>query len=143
MAARAAGPSFLQRRLEDVAWGDYDVVGFTSYCAQTAASLAMARLVKERHAGVRVVVGGPNWRGVMGRELHRRFPFIDLVVDGEADTSFPALVEWLGGRGGRTLGEISGVVYRKGGGRAPLRPPSRSWSWMRCPFRTIRTTSPR
>ena len=104
MAARSAVPSFLQRRLEDVAWGDYDVVGFTSYCAQTAASLAVARLVKERYPGIRVVVGGPNWRGVMGRELHRRFPFVDLVVDGEADTSFPALVEWLGGRGGRTLG---------------------------------------
>ena len=115
---------YLDHCMQSVPWGDYDVVGFTSTFEQNLASLALAKRVKAAHPDVAIAFGGANWEGEMGRELHRRFPFIDYVCCGEADESFPALVQALGD-GGRGLGSIRGIVYRQGGrsratGSAPL-----------------------
>ena len=47
--------------------------------------------------GTAIAFGGANWEGEMGQELHRSFPFVDIVCSGEADESFPArAVEPLG-----------------------------------------------
>ena len=64
----------------------YAVVGFTSTFEQNIASLALARRLK---AAIRLAIafGGANWEAVMGRELHRAFPFVDYVCSGEADLS--------------------------------------------------------
>ena len=56
------------------------------------ASLCLARLLKERFPHLRIAFGGANCETVMGEELHRQYPFIDFVVSGEADCSFPALM---------------------------------------------------
>jgi ribosomal peptide maturation radical SAM protein 1 len=116
---RAAVPGFLRDALADLSWHDYAIVGFTSYVTQTVASLALARLVKTSHPTVTTVLGGANCRGRPGLELHRRFPFLDYVVSGEADRSFPELVRCLreGDRAG--MERIPGLVYRgRDGSRA-------------------------
>jgi ribosomal peptide maturation radical SAM protein 1 len=107
------GP-YLEHCMSTVPWDSYDVVGFTSTFEQNLASLALARRVKAAHPDVAIAFGGANWEGEMGRELHRRFPFVDFVCSGEADDSFPSLVRSLAG-GGPKLSAIKGIVYRERG----------------------------
>jgi ribosomal peptide maturation radical SAM protein 1 len=111
--ARAAVPRFLHRCLDSVRWEDYSLVGFTSTFEQTFASLSLARLIKERHPEIRIILGGANCEGVMGEELHRQFPFVDYVANGEADHSFPSLVRAL--REGREPSDIKGIIWRRNG----------------------------
>jgi ribosomal peptide maturation radical SAM protein 1 len=111
-------PRFLDRIMTEQAWSDCDVVGFSSFCGQDLASLSLARRIKEHHPGVTVVFGGRNWEAEVGRELHRRFPYVDFVCSGEADISFPALVRALEAGDGlstRSIAEIGGLTYRQSG----------------------------
>ena len=101
---------YLDHCLRAVPWGDADVVGFTSTFEQNIASLAMARRVKEAFPHVTIAFGGANWEGEMGEELHRRFPFVDLVCSGEADRSFPRALEALGDD--EALARVRGIVFR-------------------------------
>ena len=42
-------PEFLQWALEAGAWGQYDVIGFSSTFNQNLASVALAKLIKEKY----------------------------------------------------------------------------------------------
>ena len=86
---------FLEACFVEFDLGSCDVGGFTSTFEQNMASIALARLIKERHPEKTIVLGGGNCEGVMGLELHRRFPWIDYVCSGESENSFPALVKAL------------------------------------------------
>ena len=110
---RSYVPSFLQRCLETVPWQNYDVIGFTSLFEQNLASLAMARLVKQRYPQKLIVFGGANCEEIMGRTLHRCFPFVDFVCSGEADHSFPELVHRL--KYSHPVRGLRGVVHRENG----------------------------
>ncbi|MGP6156164.1 MAG: RiPP maturation radical SAM C-methyltransferase [Vulcanimicrobiaceae bacterium] len=110
MRLRAEVVPFLEACLSRFDVGAYDVVGFTTTFEQNLASLALASLIKQRHPGTTIVFGGANCEGVMGLELHRRFPCIDYVCSGEADDSFPALVARLAA--GACGDDIPGVVAR-------------------------------
>jgi ribosomal peptide maturation radical SAM protein 1 len=120
--ARDAATGFLDRLMESIDWGSYDLVGFSSSTTQNLASLALARRVKDLHPGVLVVFGGSNWDEGMGAELHRRFDFVDVAVSGEAEESLPALVRWLRRRSGADLRQIPGICYRSAGRTLRTRP---------------------
>jgi len=113
VALRAYCEPFLEHCVAELALGERDVVGFTSTFEQNIASLAMARRIKGRHPGTTIVFGGANWEGEMGEALHETFPFVDHACSGEADDSFPALIEALSVD--REVGPIPGVVRRSGG----------------------------
>ena len=49
----------------------------------------------------------------MGLQLHRSFPFIDFVCGGEADLSFPQLLDRM--RNGQDVHGVPGVISRKDG----------------------------
>jgi ribosomal peptide maturation radical SAM protein 1 len=127
LGARALAGRFLAEQLKTVPWSTYDVVGFSSLCAQNVASLALARLLKEEHPRVVIVFGGANWQGVMGRELHHRFPFVDFACSGEADVSLPELLRRLASPDVGSPSTVAGLVYRDhgrtvtGGEAAPVR----------------------
>jgi ribosomal peptide maturation radical SAM protein 1 len=117
LRVRSLVPHFLDHCMGTIPWQDYTMVGFTSTFEQNIASLALARRIKSAYPGIATVLGGANWEGEMGTELHRQFSFVDYVCSGEAENSFPALV-------GRVLaGEavddasstIPGIVYRSAG----------------------------
>jgi ribosomal peptide maturation radical SAM protein 1 len=110
--ARSQAESFLRGCLDAVDWAANDVVGFTTTFAQNVASLALARRVKELSPGSVVVFGGANCEGEMGLALQRSFPFVDIVCAGEADLTFPRLLETL--RVGGEPAEIPGVIARNG-----------------------------
>jgi ribosomal peptide maturation radical SAM protein 1 len=104
---------FIAECVDAVDWSSFDVIGFTSTFSQHAASLALAKRIKERWPAVRIAFGGANCEDVMGLQAHHSFPFVDFVCSGEADVSFPRLVAAL--RDGDDVGEIPGVISRRNG----------------------------
>lgn len=111
---RSRVPYFLDHCMESIPWPDYAMVGFTSTFEQNIASLALAKRIKKAYPKISITFGGANWEGQMGVELHRQFPFVDYVCSGEAEASFPALVQRVFNRtpmNGK-LEPIPGVVYR-------------------------------
>jgi ribosomal peptide maturation radical SAM protein 1 len=101
---------FLAHCLETVRWADYTLVGFTSVFQQNIASLALAARVKRAYPELTIAFGGANWEDAMGVALQQQFPFVDLVFSGEADESFPAVLE--ARRLQRDLQGIRGVSAR-------------------------------
>jgi magnesium-protoporphyrin IX monomethyl ester (oxidative) cyclase len=71
------------------------VVGFTTSFSQTMPALAAARHLKAAAPDVITVLGGSNCEDTMGAALHRNFPFIDFVIRGEGERSFPQLLAGL------------------------------------------------
>ena len=112
LAARAKAESFLAWCLDEVVAEAPRLVGFTSMFQQQAASLALARRIKEALPDTRIAFGGANCEGVMGAEVIRQFPFVDAVVSGEGDLVFPELVDRL--LNGGSASGLTGVRTRDG-----------------------------
>jgi ribosomal peptide maturation radical SAM protein 1 len=110
---------FLERCVAAPWWADTDVVGFTSTFQQNVASLALARRLRDRYPHLVIMMGGANWEGPMGVALHEQCPYVDVVVSGEADETFPRLLDTIAERGAsaEALAEVAGVVARSGDGR--------------------------
>jgi len=111
--ARNLTPAFIQECANQINFSQYDIVGFTSSFEQNIATLAMAREIKRRAPEIVIVFGGANFESEMGVELHRRFPFIDVVCSGEADYVFPELVRRI--RASEPLHTLGGVTCRVDG----------------------------
>ncbi|MBD0329160.1 MAG: RiPP maturation radical SAM protein 1 [Thermoleophilia bacterium] len=116
-------PAVIDRWAAEIDWGAYSIVGFSSTFEQNAASLALARRVKERFPEVAIVFGGANYDGEMGPEYVRAFAWIDYAVVGEGDEVLPELVARIAARNGAA--NLRGVVARVDGrvvdnGPAPL-----------------------
>ncbi|MBB5122088.1 radical SAM protein [Streptomyces eurocidicus] len=107
------------RRIVDLA---PDVVGFTSTFQQNAAALAAARHVKRLAPGIVTVLGGANCDGKQGEAIHRNFAFVDYVVRGEAEESFPALLTAIARKEVPT--EVPGLCRRDEQGRSVANPMS-------------------
>jgi ribosomal peptide maturation radical SAM protein 1 len=108
---RELTPAFIDRCLDRVDWEQYNVIGFTSTFVQNMASLALAQRLKKRLPKAKIVFGGANWEGEMGEALHASFPFVDFVCQGEADESFPRLIEALAAN--KPISEnAAGILYR-------------------------------
>jgi ribosomal peptide maturation radical SAM protein 1 len=112
MATRTA-PQFLTWAMTAIDWGQYQIVGFTSTFDQNVASLTMAKLIKDLYPRVTIVFGGANFDGEMGLEHFRAFPWIDHVVVGEGEDTFPALTTHV--LSGKTGVPPQGVTYRQDG----------------------------
>ncbi len=111
--AHRVAPQFLTWAMTAIEWDQYKIVGFTSTFDQNVASLTLAKLIKDLYPEVRIVFGGANYDGEMGLEYFRAFPFIDHVVVGEGEETFPALVTHI--IEGRSGPLPKGVAYRKDG----------------------------
>ena len=88
------GP-FLDAAIAKFDWSKYSVVGFTNSFQQTMPSLCLAKRIKQANPDVRILFGGAACEAEMGVELLRCFKEIDYVFLGEADLTFPTLVEAL------------------------------------------------
>lgn len=120
-AYAARVPAFIEHCYRARDWDRYDIVGFSSTFSQNVSSLALARLLRERHPHLHIVFGGANCEGDMGVQIVRSFPQVDTVIRGEADLAFPRFVERL--RRGEDVAEIPGVVYRADGDARIGAPP--------------------
>ena len=77
--------------------GDFDLVGFSTYLWNLERSLWLARQLKQRRPGVRLVLGGPEI--VTGQPVLSD-PGVDSFVLGEGEPAFLQLLDELG-EGGR------------------------------------------
>lgn len=112
---------FLDACVEKVDWSLYAVVAFSATFQQTMASISLARRIKERCSSIRIVLGGAACEGPMGREMAAVFPELDYVFLGEADTTFPALMEQVLGGGPVVLPpDVVGQAAAKEPSSSPL-----------------------
>lgn len=123
LAVRDAVGPFLEDCLARYDLASFDLIGFTTTFQQNLASLALARLIRQRYPDKVIVFGGGNCEGVMGQELLRSFPCIDFVCSGESDHSFPELVRRLSA--GEPLVGVPGLVTREGEEARLMAPPDK------------------
>jgi ribosomal peptide maturation radical SAM protein 1 len=103
----------LDRTMEKIEQGEYDIIGFTlTFETQLIASLAMARRIKERWPNTRIVFGGAACISGQGIAILKSYDFLDVVCLGEGDALIVPLVRAL--RGHADLSEINGIAYRTG-----------------------------
>jgi ribosomal peptide maturation radical SAM protein 1 len=103
-------PDWLDACVAEIMEHQPDVVGFSTVFHQTCACLALARRLKALPEAPIIVFGGANCEGEMGLQMIRSFPWIDYVCSGEADVSFPKLLDRLAGAAPNA--PIAGVLER-------------------------------
>jgi ribosomal peptide maturation radical SAM protein 1 len=106
-------PGFLDACVDDLSRALPRVVGFTSTFSQTVPSLALAKRLKQFDPSVMIVFGGANCDGPMGAALLRAFPWVDVVVRGEAEALVVELMRDL--LDGRSPHPRPGLCYREAG----------------------------
>jgi len=100
--------------LADIPPDRFDIFAFSvAFDAQRMASLALAKRLKERQPGAKILFGGTACDGEMGHELMERFPFIDVVSQGDADLTVVPLIRAM--RGESPLSSAPSILYREGG----------------------------
>jgi len=107
---KSAVEACLHECLSAVAWEDVRIVGFTTTMLQPLPALAFAKLLKYAHPHLKILMGGAGCQGPMGHAMHRNFPFVDGVVDGEADHTIAPLVRAILDGDGRP--RIPGLHWR-------------------------------
>lgn len=112
---RALVPSFLERCVADILSTSPRIVGFTTTFSQNVPALVLAKLLKLRDPSLKIIFGGSNCDGPMGDALHREFPWIDVVLRGEAENVLPQLVRDV--FAGKEIQPQPGLCYRSGGER--------------------------
>jgi hypothetical protein len=109
---QACVPQFLERCAGEILAGSPRIVGFTTTFGQNVSSLVLSKILKMRDPSLKIIFGGANCDGSMGQELHRAFPWIDVVVRGEAEKTLPRLV--LNLLAGQPVEPQAGLCYRDG-----------------------------
>lgn len=102
---------FLDHCMKVVDWSQYAIVGFAATFQQTMPSMCLTRRIKQLRPEIKVVFGGAACEGEMGIELLLQFEEIDYVFLGEADLTFPPVVEQI--LAGRKVELPPGVVGRE------------------------------
>ena len=90
----------------------FDVYGLSSICSSYPLTLRLAQEIRSRSPHARIILGGPQASVVDVSTMHA-FPCIDIIVRGEADDTFPALLHLLDNQ----LAEwerLPGITFRRG-----------------------------
>lgn len=90
-----------------------DIVGFSCMANLVPYTVLVAERLKRLHPEKTVVLGGVGPFGVE-RLILERFPWIDVVARGEAESTIDLLVETLSGGGDPAA--VPGIFYRTAGG---------------------------
>jgi ribosomal peptide maturation radical SAM protein 1 len=103
-------PAFIDDCFNETDWGQYLAVGFTTTFSQSLASLLLSKRIKQKFPHVAIIFGGANVDSEMGVEFVKAFEWVDYVIHGEAELTFPALLEKL--TSGETSAGSPGVTTR-------------------------------
>ncbi len=83
---------FLLGRVESLDWEGTPVVGFSCVESQFLTSLFLARRLKLRYPGLRIVFGGPFFQPYNAEPILECFPDIDHMVVGEGEEALATLL---------------------------------------------------
>ena len=86
------------------------IIGFSTWCISYPASILIARALKKLSTEISVIFGGPQ-ASVMAEETLKTFSFVDFVLIGEADKTFPLFIDEFRKKN-PCWNKISGLVYR-------------------------------
>jgi len=84
-AAVDAAGNALHQAMRHIEPGRHGAIGFSLTFQQTLASMALARMLKDREPGLRILIGGAACDGPMGAALLQEFPHIDMALSGRAE----------------------------------------------------------
>lgn len=85
--------------------------GFSTVCSSFPLTLRIAAEVKRLHPESMMALGGPQV-SVVDLPTMRAYPFVDLVVRGEAEQTLPDLLDALASHS--SLAAIPGITFRQG-----------------------------
>jgi radical SAM superfamily enzyme YgiQ (UPF0313 family) len=102
---------FVLQHLEGMSW---DAVGLSSICSSYPLTLRLAQEIKRMHPDAPLVLGGPQ-ASVVDVATMKAFPCVDFVVRGEADETFPVLLEMLFARDRGAWEALPGLTFRRYG----------------------------
>ncbi len=87
-----------------------DVVGFSAYIWNVTKTLEVCKILS-RH-NIKTVLGGPEV-SYRPKDVLNRYPFVDYVLTGEGEHSFPKLLDTLSEGG--DLKKVPGLSFKSGG----------------------------
>lgn len=91
---------------------DPEVVGLYGICNTYHINLKIAEKIKKRNKNVKIIFGGPHATATAKLSMDA-FPFIDIIVKGEAEAMIGDLVSAIEKKS--SLCDIPAIVYRKDG----------------------------
>ncbi len=91
-----------------------DIIGFSTWCITYPAALLVAQEIKKLAPDIPIVYGGPQ-ASILPSETLKNFHFVDFVLAGEADNSFPQFVNEQQNEN-PDFSKIPGLSYRNGSG---------------------------
>lgn len=92
-----------------IAESDADLYGFSTICSTYPLTVRVAESLKEVRPSATIVFGGPQ-ASVVDVATLSAFPFVDLVLRGEAEDSLPILIAALATAA--RLDQVAGLTYR-------------------------------
>ena len=105
------GSEFAESAARIVTADNSDIYGFSSICSSYPLTIRIAKAVKALRPQATILLGGPQ-ASVVDLQTLSVFPFIDLILRGEAEQTMPLLLDEL--RGDRQLEKVPGLSYRLG-----------------------------
>lgn len=114
-------PAWLEGWADEIARQKATLVGFTCMFDQSIASLALARMVRERAPEKMLVLGGYAVRSPTAQMIVRSSHWIDAVCDGEGEVTVMELARASVGK--IPIGDVPGIVFRSPAGEAVSTPP--------------------
>lgn len=106
---RPDGSGFVNYVVERLEAAACEVFGFSTICSSYPLTLRLARRLRQVRPGATIVLGGPQ-ASVVDVETLKTFPFVDYIVRGEAEETFPRLLESFSHGG--AVSPICGITYR-------------------------------
>jgi len=103
-------PSWLDSWADQILASDPTLIVMTCMSDQTIASLSLAHLIKQKSISPLVVLTGNAVQDATGKAILNSFPFIDVVCNGEPESSILGLAN--ASVGAIKLSDVSNILYR-------------------------------
>lgn len=106
---------FINYCLDAVDWSQFGLIGFTIVFQQVVGTLAFARALKQRYPHIPIILGGAGLEDDIADEIMRHCPQVDYIHCGDAEVSFPQMVDRL--YSGQSMEGLPGLMWRDTGGQ--------------------------
>ncbi|MGO4879818.1 MAG: B12-binding domain-containing radical SAM protein [Bryobacteraceae bacterium] len=111
-AARTTRSTYSEFAADRLASLDADLYGFSTICNSYPVTIQTAQHLKRLRPSAVTLFGGPQ-ASVVDLPTLRHFPFVDFILRGEADATFPEFVARLSA--GQSLESVPAIAYRSAG----------------------------